>query len=70
MIVWNVEADEINSKPKEEALKLAGTDALKVKYDNTDDFRIGDKVLVWTTGTYNENIPTEGVATNVTKVEQ
>lgn len=64
-IIWNVSAQDIAAKTKQEILAIAKPNALTVSYPDTSPFAVGDRVAIWTTGAYNESYPAQGVATNI-----
>ncbi|MEK8197788.1 DUF3221 domain-containing protein [Lysinibacillus sp. FSL M8-0134] len=68
-VVWNV-AEKDLALSKREILELAMPNAFIVFYSDTSDFTIGDRVAIWTTGTYLESYPAQGTATTIQLIEK
>ncbi|KOS61648.1 hypothetical protein AN161_16830 [Lysinibacillus sp. FJAT-14222] len=69
-IVWYVQQKDVTTKTKKEILDIAKPNALTASYSETNNFEIGDSVLIWTTGKYDDSNPRQGAATKVTLVSK
>ena len=65
-IVWNVQQKDVTTNTNKEILDIAKPNALTVSYSETNNFEIGDYVLIWTTAKYDDSYPRQGTATKIT----
>lgn len=65
LIAWNITKEEVETKNVSEILDIAKPNAIRINYEDTKDFAVGNKVFVWTTGNINDSYPKQGTATKV-----